>query len=118
MFEDNASAGEHAALLPQGASVRRPGRRPGGEARPAESSPGKRGRRGTGGAARKLTLAQARALRAMAAGAEVSLRGISWTTARALRALGLCELGPGRRGRLTGKGRAALLEEEAKAAQP
>ncbi len=77
-----------------------------------------RGRRGTGGAARKLTLAQTRALRAMAASAEVSLRGISWTTVRALRALGLCELGPGRRGRLTGKGRTALLEEDAKAAQP
>ena len=79
---------------------------------------GGRGRRGTGGAARRLTLAQTRALRAMAASAEVSLRGISWTTARALRALGLCELGPGRRGRLTGKGRAALLAEDAKAALP
>ena len=85
---------------------------------PLPSAPSVRGRRGTGGAARKLTVAQTRALRAMAASTEVSLRGISWTTARALRALGLCELGPGRRGRLTGKGRAALLEEDAKAALP
>ncbi len=84
---------------------------------PLPSPPSARGRRGAGGA-RKLTVAQTRALRLMAASGEVSLRGISWTTARALRALGLCELGPGRRGRLTGKGRTALLEEDAKAARP
>lgn len=53
-----------------------------------------------------LTEAQARALRAMKSGG--SLHGISWTTARALRALGLCELGPGRHGRLTGRGLDAL----------
>ena len=85
---------------------------------PSPASTSARGRRGTGGTARKLTVAQTRALRAMAASAEVSLRGISWTTARALRALGLCELGPGRRGRLTGKGRAALIEADARAALP
>jgi hypothetical protein len=58
-----------------------------------------------------LTAAQARALRTMAAaGDEASLRGISWMTMRALRALGLCELGPGRRGRITRAGRTALCE--------
>jgi hypothetical protein len=57
-----------------------------------------------------LTAAQARALRAMAAAPDATLRGVSWTTARALRSLGLCELGPGRRGRLTGNGHAALDE--------
>jgi hypothetical protein len=55
-----------------------------------------------------LTGAQARALRAMAAAPDAPLRGVSWTTARALRSFGLCELGPGRRGRLTGDGHAAI----------
>jgi hypothetical protein len=57
-----------------------------------------------------LTSAQMRALRAMAAAPDATLRGVSWTTARALRSLGLCELGPGRRGRLTESGQAALDE--------
>jgi hypothetical protein len=44
----------------------------------------------------------------MASAPDKRLRGISWTTVRALRALGLCEIGPGRHGRLTGQGRTAL----------
>jgi hypothetical protein len=55
-----------------------------------------------------LTAAQGRALQAMARAPELELRGFAWTTLRALRSLGLCELGPGRRGRLTPAGRESL----------
>jgi len=88
-----------------------PSNPPPGEAPPASRTAKRRG---------LLTDAQARALVAMARSPDGNLRGISWTTARALRALGLCELGPGRRGRLTAEGLAALrdLARRAEAGPP